>query len=101
MANVVSQVSETAPGRPFDGSATRRVDALADRLMHGAEALAAFASSLTDAEWQTRLPKDGRKIGVVIHHVASVYPVEIAVASVIAGGKPVTGVTAKNIDDMN
>ena len=54
-----------------------RSEALAARLESGAIALGAFAATLTEAEWQTRVPKDGRKIGVVVHHVASVYPVEI------------------------
>ena len=49
--------------------------------------------ALTDAQWQTRVPGDGRKIGVVVHHVASVYPLEIQLAQTVAGGKPVTGVT--------
>ena len=43
-----------------------------------------FASSLTDAEWQTRMPKDGRTVGVIVHHVASVYPIEIQLAQTIA-----------------
>jgi hypothetical protein len=63
--------------------------------------LAAFASGLIEAEWQTRLQKDGRKIGVVIHHVASVYPVEIQLARTVATGQPVTGLTAADIDQMN
>ena len=60
-----------------------------------------FASALTEAEWQTRLPRDGRKIGVVVHHVASVYPVEIQLAQTVAGGKPVTGVTWDDVHEMN
>jgi hypothetical protein len=58
-------------------AATSRASALADRLEQGARALVDFASVLTDAQWETRVPKDGRKIGIVVHHVASVYPVEI------------------------
>lgn len=72
---------------------SHRANALADRLEQGAAALATFASSLTDAEWQARLPKDGRKVGVVVHHVASVYPLEIQLAQTVASGKPVAGVT--------
>jgi hypothetical protein len=80
---------------------SRRSNALADRLENGARALISFASTLTDAEWQSRMPKDGRKIGVIVHHVASVYPVEIQLAQTVAGGKPVIGVTAADIDAMN
>jgi hypothetical protein len=78
-----------------------RTNALADRLEQGAVALAEFATSLTDAQWESRVPKDGRKIGVVVHHVASVYPIEIQLAQTIAAGKPITGVTAEVINDMN
>ena len=80
---------------------SRRSHALADRLEHGARALADLASGLTDAEWQTRLPHDGRKIGVVVHHVASVYPLEIQLAQTIAAGTPIVGVTPGDVDAMN
>src|SRR4051812_6481116 len=96
MTTVVSSVPTLKPQR-----LSVRANALAERLEQGARALEAFASTLTDAEWQTHLPKDGRKIGVVVHHVASVYPVEIQLARTIAGGKPITGVTSDEIDRMN
>jgi len=80
---------------------SHRTDALAERLEQGARALASFASTLTDAEWQTRLPKDGRKVGVVVHHVATMYPLEIQLAQVLAGGKPVTGVTWDDVHALN
>ena len=78
-----------------------RAHALADRLEQGARALATFASALTDAEWQTRVARDGRKVGVIVHHVASVYPVEIQLSQTLAAGKPVTGVTWEVINEMN
>ena len=78
-----------------------RAEALAARLEAGASALAAFAAGLSETQWQTRLPKDGRKVGVVVHHVASVYPIEIHLAQVLAAGKPVTDVTWDVIHTMN
>jgi hypothetical protein len=80
---------------------SQRTDALADRLEQGANALADFASDLTDAEWQTRVPHDGRKIGVVVHHVASMYPLEIQLAQTLARGEPVAGVTWDAVHEMN
>ena len=74
---------------------------LAARLEQGAKALADFARSLSDAEWNTALPKDGRTVGVVIHHVASVYPIEVQLAQTLAAGKPVTGVVWDSIHTMN
>ena len=79
----------------------RRAEALAARLEQGARALAAFASGLTDAQWRTPVLKDGRQIGVVVHHVASVYPIEIQLAQTLAAGKPVTGVTMADVHAMN
>ncbi len=78
-----------------------RSEALAARLEAGAAALAAFAATLSETEWQTRLPKDGRKVGVVVHHVASVYPIEIHLASLLAAGQPITGVTWDVVAVMN
>jgi hypothetical protein len=63
-----------------------RSEALAARLEAGATALASFAATLSKTEWQTRIPRDGRKIGVVVHHVASVYPIEIHLAQSLAAG---------------
>ena len=82
-------------------SSNPRASALADRLEQGARALATFASGLTEEQWQTRVPKDGRKVGVTVHHVASVYPIEIQLAQVLAGGNPVTGVTWDVVHEMN
>lgn len=78
-----------------------RSEALAARLEAGATALATFASTLSETEWQTRLPTDGRKIGVVVHHVASVYPIEIHLAGLLAVGHPIAGVTWDAADAMN
>jgi hypothetical protein len=80
---------------------SQRSNALADRLEQGASALATFASALTTGEWQARVPKDGRKVGVIVHHVASVYPLEIQLAQTLAGGKPVAGVTPDAVNEMN
>ena len=81
---------------------TDRATALAQRLEQGARALASFAGTLTDAEWSTPCSAtDRRTIGVIVHHVASVYPLEIQVAQLVAAGKPVTDVTWDVIAEMN
>jgi hypothetical protein len=97
MTSVVSPEPAVKPGR----SARRRANALADRLEQGARMLADVARALTETEWQTRIPKDGRKVGVVVHHVASVYPLEIHLAQVLASGQPVTGVTMDDVHSGN
>ena len=64
----------------------RRADALADRLEQGAKALTDFAASLTDAQWKTRCMPDGRTVGVIVHHVGFVYPIEIDISRPLAKG---------------
>jgi hypothetical protein len=80
---------------------SRRSEALAKRLEQGAAALANFAAALTEDEWEIRTLKDGRKIGVIVNHVATVYPLEIELAQTVARGEVVTGVTAEVINKMN
>ncbi|HET9786320.1 MAG TPA: maleylpyruvate isomerase N-terminal domain-containing protein [Pyrinomonadaceae bacterium] len=80
---------------------SQRTNALADRLEAGARALADFARTLTEAEWQTRIPMDRRKVGVIVHHVASVYPLEIQLAETLAAGKSVVGVNWDAVNKMN
>jgi hypothetical protein len=80
---------------------SKRANALAERIEQGAQALAALAESLSEAEWQTIVPNEGRTVGVLIHHVASVYPLEVELAQGLAAGKPITGVTWDAINHMN
>ncbi len=88
-----------------NGTTTRATSSLANdlasRLERGAKALADFAASLTDAQWTTRCMPDGRTVGVIVHHVAFVYPIEIEVAQVLADGKPLTGLTMDDIHALN
>lgn len=74
---------------------------LAERLEQGAAALATFARTLSSDEWQTPLPGDTRRISTVVHHVASVYPVEIQLALTVAAGSPVRGMTMDDVHAMN
>ena len=80
---------------------SERTEALARRLEEGAAALVSLAGGLTETEWNIRIPRDGRKIGVVVHHVAFMYPLEIQLAQVMAKGEPVVGITSGTIDEIN
>jgi len=80
---------------------SKRSYELARRLELGALALEAFASSLTEFEWQSRVPGDGRKIGVVVHHVASMYPIEIQFVQTLAKGEAIEGVTPDVVNKIN
>jgi len=78
----------------------KRAEVLAGRVEAGAELLATYAEGLSDTEWNARV-RDGRTVGVIVHHVASMYPIEIDVARSIAGGKAVEGVTWEAVADIN
>ncbi len=80
---------------------SQRANDLAIRLEQGAQALATLAVGLNNNEWGLELPHDGRTIGVVVHHVASMYPLEIQLAQAIAAGKAIENVTAAEVDQIN
>jgi SAM-dependent methyltransferase len=87
-----------------DKNMSRRAELLADRIEEGAARLAEFAGRLTDAEWSTPTTeggKQGRPAGLIIHHVASIYPIEIGVAQAVASGKSITDVTWDAVAQIN
>ena len=95
-----------APGphllKKQEAAASRRAALLADRIEQGAAGLAAFAEGISEAEWH--LPVSGtdhRSVGVIVHHVASMYPIEIGVAKAVAGGNAVTDVTWDAVAQIN
>jgi len=90
-----------APGAALRPPTSRRSNALAERLEQGARALEAVASAFKETEWLTRIPGDGRTIGVVVHHVATMYPLEIQLAQALAAGKPITDVTWDVVKELN
>jgi hypothetical protein len=96
--------TKTAPARSANNARAlpdQRSEALAVRLEAGARALAAFAETLTPAEWERRTPKDGRKFGVIVHHVGNMYPLEIDLAQKLARGEAIAGVTWDDVAAVN
>ena len=78
-----------------------RSDRLADRILEGAELLANFAAQLTDAQWNTVVQPDGRTVGVLVHHVANLYPIEMDVIRVAVAGHAIEGLTWEGIAQLN
>ncbi|MEO8336621.1 MAG: DinB family protein [bacterium] len=78
-----------------------RSNALADRLEQGASALADFAQGLSESAWRTPITPNGRPIGVVVHHVANIYPLEIQLAQKLAEGSAIEGVAWSNVHELN
>ena len=80
----------------------QRVNLLADRIEEGAATLAAFVEGLSEAEWRTPVsPTDHRSVGIAVHHVATVYPIEVQLAQAIAKGQAVTDVTWDVVAGLN
>jgi len=81
---------------------SKRANALADRLEQGAQELAVFAGGLSDAQWQTLCPDEERPVGVMVHHVASAYMVELDVVKLMADGEGgLSGVTWEMVNQGN
>jgi DinB superfamily len=82
--------------------ASHRAQLLAERIQEGAAGLAAFAEGLSEAEWLTPVSAtDRRTVGVIVHHVASMYPIEIDVARAVASGKSVMDVSWGAVAEIN
>ena len=79
-----------------------RAEALAKRIEQGAAELAAFADKLSDADWRRPCnDRDRRTLGVLVHHVASMYPIEVDAAKTIAAGKAIEDVTWEAVAGIN
>ena len=78
-----------------------RANALASRLEQGVQELVEFAQGLSPAEWQTICPNEKRSVGVLVHHVASAFPVEVDLIQQLASGKAIEGVSWDMVDQMN
>ena len=82
--------------------ASRRAGLLGDRIEEGAALLAKFAEGLSAADWATpSSPTDKRPVGVIVHHVATMYPIEVDAARAIASGKALMDITWAAVADIN
>ena len=92
---------ESAANHKIGGSMGRAA-LLANRIEEGAAGLAAFTEGLSDAEWRTPMSAtDRRTVGVIVHHVASMYPIEVDLARAVASGKAAPEVTWELVAEIN
>ena len=81
---------------------SRRSELLAARIEEGAAQLAEFVETISDSEWRKPVSStDRRSTGLIVNHVASVYPIEVDLARAIAGGSAVTDVTWDVVAQLN
>jgi DinB superfamily len=94
--------SHTAAGTAQAYGVSSRAQSLAKHIEEGAAGLAAYAEGLSEAEWNTPVSEtDQRTVGVIVHHVASVYPIEVDLARAIASGRAITDVTWDVVAQLN
>ena len=95
-------VPQSGANHKIGDSRGRRAELLANRIEEGAAGLAAFAEGLSDAEWRMPMSTtDRRTVGVIVHHVASMYQIEVGLAQTVAGGKAAPEVTWELVADIN
>jgi hypothetical protein len=101
LSTTTQKISSTQE-EPSNQSRSSRAAGLANRIEEGAGLLANFAQGLSDAEWRTPVSdSDNRPVGVIVHHVANMYPIEIDVAKAVAAGNAVTEVTWEVVAQVN
>ena len=100
----VTQTNRDNESLKKEGFVGRRAELLAGRIEEGAAVLADLAEGFSEAEWCAPVSesgKNGRSVGVIVHHVASVYPIEIDLARTVASGKAVADVTWEVVAELN
>jgi DinB superfamily len=102
MFTTSESISERGSNKQIQRPASRRAEVIAARIEEGAAGLEGFADGLSDAEWRTPVSTtDQRSIGVVVHHVATMYPIEVGVARAIADGQSVSHVNWELVAQLN
>src|SRR5437763_16727253 len=99
-AGVFWNVPQTTATHKIGGPMGRRAESLADRIQEGAAGLAAFAEGLSDAESRPPISgTDRRSVGVIVHHLARVFALEIDLARTISRGTASTDVPWGGVAD--
>ncbi|MEZ4681007.1 MAG: hypothetical protein R2932_43025 [Caldilineaceae bacterium] len=56
---------------------------------------------MTPQQWATPVPGEARSVGILVHHVANMYPLEMQLAQTIAEGQAIAGVTWDAVAELN
>jgi len=78
-----------------------RSEPLAQRVLEGHQGLISFIESCTEEDWKTWIPNEERPVGVLMHHVASMLPVELEFIKMLASGKGITDINDLDVHQMN
>ena len=80
---------------------SNRSENLAKRIEQSAQNLITFVEKLSDTQWASVVPNEARSIGVLVHHIASVMPIETQLTQAVGAGHAIQGVTWPVVHDMN
>ena len=78
-----------------------RAEVLAERIEQGAEEFIAAVESLSDEQWQTPCGSEQRSVGVLVHHVGTMYPIEADVVRMLAENGEAPGVDWPAVHGIN
>ena len=78
-----------------------RAEVLAERIEQGAEEFIAAVESLSDEQWQTPCGSEQRSVGVLVHHVGIMYPIEADVVRMLAENGEAPGVDWPAVHGIN
>ncbi len=78
-----------------------RAEVLAERIEQGAEEFIAAVEGLSDEQWQTPCGSEQRSVGVLVHHVGTMYPIEADVVRMLAENGEAPGVDWPAVHGIN
>ena len=78
-----------------------RAEVLSDRIAQGAEEFIAAVEGLSDEQWQTPCGSEQRSVGVLVHHVGTMYPIEADVVRMLAENGEAPGVDWPTVHGIN
>jgi len=79
----------------------KRSESLVNRIREGTSEVIKFVQACSDKDWETRVENDDRTVGVLCHHVASAYLVELNVLNALKEGNGLAGVTWDMVNQGN
>ena len=80
---------------------SERARNLAQQFEQANHGLITTVERLSDDQWRTKTPGDGRSVGVVAHHVAEGHKTLAGLAGTIAHGQPVPALTMDMVHQGN
>lgn len=79
----------------------KRAEDLANRIRDGARTVVEFVQTCSDDDWETLVENEDRTVGVLCHHIASSYQIELNILKTLIEGQGLNGVTWDMVNTGN